>query len=92
MPGASSGLPMNSMPAASKAACSFINVATVVCGVTSDASILLTVFEAIPARTANASALQFSALRAALIWTPVIIDRIDFVHYLDIYGNKFSSK
>ncbi len=80
MPGPSSGVPMNSMPAASRAAWILLKVDAVDCGMPSIASILLTVFVATPARVASDSALSSRALLAARICIPVSIDAPINVH------------
>ena len=76
IPGPSLGLPINSMPAASRVVWIAEIVATVVGGIPKVASIRRTVLDAIPACCAKVSALQLRALLAALIWTPIIIDTL----------------
>jgi hypothetical protein len=82
-PGRSSGVPVNSIPAASKAFRIFSRVCELLLGTESCASIRLTVLDAISARPAKSSVVQRSALLAALIWIPVIIDHQVYVTYSD---------
>ena len=67
MPGRSSGVPMNSMPAASSADLIAFRFAAVLTGIPSRASIRLIVRELIDEAVASASMLQPKAARAHLI-------------------------
>ena len=84
-PGKSSGVPVNSIPAASKAFRIFSRVCELLLGTESWDSIRLTVLDAISARPAKSSVVQRSALLAALIWIPVIIDHQIYVTYSDTH-------
>jgi hypothetical protein len=82
-PGRSSGVPVSSIPAASKAFRIFSRVCELLLGTESCASIRLTVLDAISTRPAKFSVVQRSALLAALIWIPVIINHKVYVTYGD---------
>ena len=74
MPGRSSGVPMNSMPAVSRAFCKVARFALVLLGSPSDASIRLIVLILTPVVVANSATLQRSACLAVLICADVSID------------------
>jgi hypothetical protein len=73
-PGRSSGVPVNSIPAASKAIRIFSKVATLLLGGPSSASIRLIVLVPIPALFAKSLAFHRNACRAIRICIPEIID------------------
>ena len=75
MPGPSSGVPMNSMPAASKVAAICRNVCVRLAGTPSTASNLLIVRTPKPDLSASSSIVHRSAARADLICVPQIIDK-----------------
>lgn len=74
MPGRSVGVPMNSMPAASRATWMSLKVDDRLGGTPSTASNLITVLTATRALSANSCADQLSAARAERICKPVSID------------------
>jgi hypothetical protein len=74
IPGRSAGDPMNSMPAASKAALTSSKVDERLGGTLSTASNLLIVLAVTPDLFANSSVVQRRAFLAERIWVPVIID------------------
>ncbi len=71
MPGVSSGVPVNSMPPASKAARTSISVEDRLGGIPSTCSKRLIVRDAIPAFAASSSIDHRNAALADRIWTPV---------------------
>jgi hypothetical protein len=74
IPGLSSGVPMNSMPAASSAVFSSTNVEVRLCGIPSKDSNLLIVRTPKPDLSASSSMVQRSAALAERICVPVTID------------------
>ncbi len=80
MPGALSGEPVNSIPAASKVDLIFVIVDSLLSGKPSWASIRLIVFDATSVLSASSFADHRSALLAARIWSPVNIDISQNVH------------
>ena len=85
MPGRSSGVPMNSMPAASRAVLMALIVFIDALAPRALASIRLIVFSDSPALTARSCNESPRAALAILICSPLIIDIIQIVRYLDIY-------
>ena len=82
MPGRSSGEPMNSIPAASRASFIASTLGRVLVGSPSSASMRLMVRELTPDNSAKESTLKRSADRAERICVPVIIDHISFWLYM----------
>lgn len=76
MPGPSSGVPINSIPAASRDFCKANKLAVVMFGtpspVSARAMVLVLTFEF----SASSLTDQRRALRAILIWTPVKVDNL----------------
>jgi hypothetical protein len=86
IPGRSSGVPMNSMPAASRAVFIALIVFVDALGACPSASIRLMVFSDSSALSASSCNESPSAARAIFICIPLIIDNFQIVRYLDIYG------
>jgi hypothetical protein len=87
MPGLSSGVPMNSMPAASNAVFSCTNVEVRLCGNPSNCSNLLVVRTPKPDFSASSSIVHRSAALADRICVPVIIDKHLIGPYSAIKGS-----
>ena len=82
MPGRSSGVPMNSMPAASRAVLMAWRLAFVLLGTPAAASIRIIVRLLIAVAEASCSMLQSNAARADRICSLVIIDTSIFCHII----------
>jgi len=92
IPGRSSGVPMNSMPATSRAFLMASMVLIDALGPFPSASKRRMVFSDSPALEARSCSESPRAARAILICSPLIIDTIQIVRYLDNYGCRKKPK